>query len=102
MTVKGLATVGMTALCATLLPSAPTFAGGVGVIGSPAFDNTCVTLRDLTQATGRTAQGSGFVANVVQLPVDAPYQSCGGADFYTHLPMAFGQFVNQDVTILPS
>ncbi|MFJ9774963.1 hypothetical protein ACIRVF_27570 [Kitasatospora sp. NPDC101157] len=63
-----------------LLTAAPAQAGGIGVIASPAFDNTCVTASHLVNAVGSTADTAGLATNLTQIPLDVPYQHCGGAD----------------------
>ncbi|GAA3126960.1 hypothetical protein ACH4UY_15310 [Streptomyces longwoodensis] len=74
--------VGLTAVAmgAGIASAEPAAAGGIGVIGSPAFDNTCITIDHTSKAVAETVHTSGFLNNVAQLPLSNPYQHCGGAD----------------------
>ncbi|WP_143655763.1 hypothetical protein [Streptomyces sp. XY006] len=65
---------------AGMLSAAPASAGGIGVIASPAFNNTCVTIDRTNRAVTETAHAAGLLNNAAQLPLSAPYQHCGGAD----------------------
>ncbi|MFC5724552.1 hypothetical protein ACFP1Z_30800 [Streptomyces gamaensis] len=67
----------------SLAGAVPASAGGIGAIANPAFDNTCIILSKGAQAVGRVARGSGIVNDLVQVPLDAPNNHCGGTD----LPM---------------
>ncbi|WP_146214515.1 hypothetical protein [Streptomyces sp. ICBB 8177] len=63
-----------------MLSAAPASAGGIGTIGSPAFDNTCVTVDHTNKAVAETVHASGLLNNTAQLPISDPHQSCGGAE----------------------
>ncbi|GAA2651168.1 hypothetical protein [Streptomyces lunalinharesii] len=79
---RTLATLGVTtvALGAGLATAAPATAGGIGVFASPAFDNTCITLHRTTRAVGRMVNQPAIGSNLLQAPVQVPYQHCGGAE----------------------
>ncbi|MFJ9775486.1 chaplin family protein [Kitasatospora sp. NPDC101157] len=62
--------------------ASPATAGGIAPIASPAFDTTCTTLSHTVSATGITAYTPGVLSNVLQMPVDRPYQHCGSADLF--------------------
>ncbi|MEU6171097.1 hypothetical protein ABZ832_04145 [Streptantibioticus parmotrematis] len=72
--------VAVAAPAAGVATASPAFAGGVGVIAGPAFDNTCATRHRVDRAVGRTAHGPGVARNLAQLPLTGSYQHCGGAD----------------------
>lgn len=71
-----------------MLSAAPASAGGIGTIGGPAFDNTCVTIEHTNMAVGETVHAPGLLNNVVQVPLSRPYQHCGGADIVLQLLVA--------------
>lgn len=62
------------------MAASPAWAGGIGTIGSPAFDNTCITLHRAHTVVGQTVRGAGIGNSFIQLPIHNPYQRCGGAD----------------------
>ncbi|MFH8991339.1 hypothetical protein [Streptomyces sp. NPDC017940] len=73
----------ITAGAAGLLGAAgsPVWAGGIGVIGSPAFDNTCVIDSVGSFAVGATVSDGGLLGgNASQAPMDLSRNQCGGAD----------------------
>lgn len=69
------------ALGAGLATAAPASAGGVIVVASPSFDNSCANHGTAKQSAGRTTHGSGTVGgNLAALPAATPLNQCGGAD----------------------
>ncbi|MEV7641377.1 hypothetical protein AB0O32_15680 [Streptomyces rubiginosohelvolus] len=75
-----LSAVAATTIGVGLVAAPAACAGGIGVLGSPAFGNSCSMLDGLSQAAGGTAQGAGVSGNLAQLPLAGSAQSCGGAD----------------------
>ncbi|MGW5820318.1 hypothetical protein [Streptomyces noursei] len=67
-------------LGAGLAAAAPASAGGIAVIASPSFDNSCANSQS-TDASGPTRHGAGTASGLrTQLPADTPLNHCGGAD----------------------
>ncbi|MFE6338844.1 chaplin family protein [Streptomyces sp. NPDC057798] len=59
----------------------PAWAGGVGAIGLPAFDNTCRITTNGAHSARQTVHGSGaLTGNVAQAPLDMPRNNCGNTD----------------------
>lgn len=74
----------VTAAAGTAMATAsPASAGGVGDFLSPAFGTTCI-IHGSHDAKGATTRETGTVTgNLLGLPLGAPLNECGGADFVT-------------------
>ncbi len=65
-----------------LASATPAAAGGIIVIGSPSFMNSCTNHGHATQR-GATTNGNGAAGGLLAtLPVSGPLNDCGGADLY--------------------
>ena len=79
---KTFTALGLTAaaLGAGLATAAPASAGGIIVVASPSFENTCANGHS-SGASGPTTHGPGGVSGLVgQIPLTSPLNHCGGAD----------------------
>lgn len=75
------AAVGVTTMGLAGLGSGAAWAGGIGVIGSPAFDNYCQNVSQVSRAVDAAVEDAGLAAgNSAQAPIQVPRNQCGGAD----------------------
>ncbi|MYT28513.1 MULTISPECIES: hypothetical protein [unclassified Streptomyces] len=80
---RTLTAVGLTAatLGAGLAAAAPASAGGIGVILSPSFDNSCANQHAAANANADTVHGRGTAGGLsAAIPADTPLNHCGGAE----------------------
>lgn len=79
--VKRIYVTGGLALLILGLSAGPASAGGILPIGSPAFGTSCANHHTSAHASGATTHGTGAAnGNLAGLPIDSPFNQCGGAD----------------------
>jgi hypothetical protein len=65
--------------------AAPAWAGGIGVILSPAFDNSCAAHAATRSQGGSASSSAAAGGNLVNTPMSGPLNHCGDADAPSNL-----------------